>query len=865
MARYGRIIHSKFQVNHIKFENVAARREFAKTFEEYHAGHDHDGEPPRFEEINTSDAESYHIKAASEWGDMYLTIDGFKAYEIAEYHNWDGIKRVSGNPRYRPPTCCISPLIVLESVTIGGNGPFVDSGTLERHELSSIFGSMHEEEFNDLVGSIQETGFTDSHIRMYEGKVLDGWHRYRAALELNVVRKLRFTAWDEEKEGDPVAFVQARNLERRMLTAGQRAQIVYSISERFGHGGNRSKMPNGTLTREELATKANVGVRTIARAAQVEKLGRSEEVIAGEKSASEIIEEMTIEELWKQINPAITAWKQAREGVGCASKTMFTHAALRWEGFESDTKPNAKVLKELLRLLTGTDTNILEELIRKQLDGKDLWDDPPDNLAEKQQRALDAEHRMFQALDELSSDWNYDDFIAAALDKHDWEGTALPDIDSLEDPEIWEERYDLLTREIHAPAAWIQQMLDDMKSESARYKLNRDGCKGELQRLYDKNGHLDQSVVADIFERYPKTYGIDEGTIRALIAEVLAEKAASAPEPEGTETLTDREASKLLKQKKRLLKAMWDTRKEVSRVWAGDGDNDLLSLDLKELEKGFAKNNPAYAEPFQVAIQRTSVNSLETLIDRVLILGIGVEQLEKENRALITYIGDIRNWERPDWSPDTNWILPLIQAKKSKKSAEKEEQKPPLQKVIDEMKTEAPDTEKGEAEILANAEASERKALRQNLEKAIPKWKAKYAETEYNGNAEIQRATEDDLFTALQHHRSRWNDTLLADVDPESIECLKDLCRLLKSASYPFQRRVIEAVKARVEKPENQVHYITVVWGDKPNKMVMFNSDERIEKNPEREANRRKLSELPDTLRDEILKIAQEGETTGEF
>ena len=54
---------------------------------------------------------------------------------------------------------------------------------------------------------------------------------------------------------------------------------------------------------------------------------------------------------------------------------MFIKAALRWEGLESHTVVDVKVLKILLDLLTTQETNVLEELIRKQLDGKSLWDD----------------------------------------------------------------------------------------------------------------------------------------------------------------------------------------------------------------------------------------------------------------------------------------------------------------------------------------------------------------------------------------------------------------------------------------------------------------------------------------------------------
>ena len=58
------------------------------------------------------------------------------------------------------------------------------------------------------------------------------------------------------------------------------------------HGGDRSKSSNdGLKTREEMAEAANVSTPTIDRAKQVSRLGHSEEVISGEKSASAVMEE----------------------------------------------------------------------------------------------------------------------------------------------------------------------------------------------------------------------------------------------------------------------------------------------------------------------------------------------------------------------------------------------------------------------------------------------------------------------------------------------------------------------------------------------------------------------------------------------
>ena len=173
-------------------------------------------------------------------------------------------------------TCCVSPIIVLDT-------EFIDAGTLERHELSSVFGDMPDDDFENLVKSVEQDGFMDPLIRMHDGKILDGWHRYQAALSLNLVRKLMFMPWDEEEEGNAIAFVAARNLERRHLTASQRGQIVVFLNERFAWGGDRSKTPNDALkTKADLAAQANVGASTIDRAVKVEKLGKSESVMSGE-------------------------------------------------------------------------------------------------------------------------------------------------------------------------------------------------------------------------------------------------------------------------------------------------------------------------------------------------------------------------------------------------------------------------------------------------------------------------------------------------------------------------------------------------------------------------------------------------------
>jgi len=285
--RYGRIYHSDHRHINLRFPSVDARREFAEKFQTYHAEHDHDGEAPRFENITAQQAGSTTYESGKLHDAHSVTIDGYATYEIEEYHEDE---KHTYYYRYQPPTCCVPPLISIDR-------KLIDSATLQRHELSAIFGDMPDEDYQSMLESVSNDGFIDNVVRLYEGQILDGYHRYRAAKELNLLRKLRFKQWheDEHRDGDPRVFVYGRNQHRRHYSAARRAQVAVAFNERFGQGGDRrsdnfSKGQDEPLkTTQELAKEANVSTSTIKRAIQVEKQGESEAVISGEKTAGEVI------------------------------------------------------------------------------------------------------------------------------------------------------------------------------------------------------------------------------------------------------------------------------------------------------------------------------------------------------------------------------------------------------------------------------------------------------------------------------------------------------------------------------------------------------------------------------------------------
>ena len=512
--RYGRIYHSDHSSINLRFKSLDARRVFEAKFNRYHADHDHDGQMPRFQEataaeIGNPDTTTIHDVDT-------VTIDGYATYEIEEYHKEQEGTRLH---RYQPPTCCVAPTISIKR-------KFVASDTLERHELSAIFTDMPDEDYQSLLESVKESGFIDDVIRLIDTEVLDGWHRYRAAKELNLLRKLRFQQWDEKKEGDPAAFVLGWNLYRRHQTASQRAQIVVHFNERFGKGNMKAQregsedsgVPNGTpKTRDELAKQAKVGRTTIDRAIQVEKEGESEAVRSGDKTAGEVLKardaatakkrkKQVLKNMWDarvqaardytgdsdtELNQFLSlpelekAFAKNNESYALAFESGMKRidAATSFQdfqerAFEVDEFGNAKVDTSEVEAeykAIHTYAGDLRQWQRPDWSPDTNWILPlieakkkakaskaEQELTEDRHRAKQAERKMWSALESVAPDWAKEDFAAAACDKLNWGVTEFPDPLETDIPAVWKARFDLLRNEINLPATWIQPMLTRM-------------------------------------------------------------------------------------------------------------------------------------------------------------------------------------------------------------------------------------------------------------------------------------------------------------------------------------------------------------------------------------------------------------------
>jgi ParB-like chromosome segregation protein Spo0J len=174
----------------------------------------------------------------------------------------------------------------------------------EQHELSKAFPPMSEEEFQILKDSIENIG-VQTPIVIFEDKVIDGWHRYTAAMEVG----LPCPEVDLADDVDPRDFVLANNKARRHLTKSQLA-LSYSKVYQWNPSSKKSRGEPGSphKTNQELAEMVGTSARTIQQAKTVLSKGDKAVVEAVETGKISVKRGSQIAKLPKeQQESAITA------------------------------------------------------------------------------------------------------------------------------------------------------------------------------------------------------------------------------------------------------------------------------------------------------------------------------------------------------------------------------------------------------------------------------------------------------------------------------------------------------------------------------------------------------------------------------
>ncbi|WP_225783357.1 ParB N-terminal domain-containing protein [Xenophilus sp. Marseille-Q4582] len=126
---------------------------------------------------------------------------------------------------------------------------------LKQHPLSAAFPAMSAEEYQGLVDSITVNGVLNP-ITVFEGMVLDGWHRYTAANEVGVD-----CPSVELADVDPRDFVMAQNKARRHTTQAQLALATTAVFAWFPADGAAQR---GGVTLNVTPPKSNAELAAIA-------------------------------------------------------------------------------------------------------------------------------------------------------------------------------------------------------------------------------------------------------------------------------------------------------------------------------------------------------------------------------------------------------------------------------------------------------------------------------------------------------------------------------------------------------------------------------------------------------------------------
>jgi hypothetical protein len=243
---------------------------------------------------------------------------------------------------------------------------------LQAHRLALLFPEIPPDEFQAMVADIKAGGLLEP-IWLYEGKVLDGWHRYKAAKKAGIVPKTR-----EWRGKDPLTFVVSMNVMRRHLDAGQRALLRVKAAEQAGalaHGKDWAKdqrpvgagQERAAIARDaDLAKQINVGERTITRARAVMGEPELEKAVLGGKVsladadyiAKQVSKETNPKRREASIRRHVEAFRRPREEDRPVRATSKYVGPKRWE----DTPSVAKAIQAIKAMGVATVTRQVIEI-----------------------------------------------------------------------------------------------------------------------------------------------------------------------------------------------------------------------------------------------------------------------------------------------------------------------------------------------------------------------------------------------------------------------------------------------------------------------------------------------------------------------
>lgn len=163
------------------------------------------------------------------------------------------------------------------------------------HPICQIIPLMNHDDINRLAEDIVQNGLLEP-IVLFEGKILDGRHRYEACARCGV--QPRFVDYDG---ADPIQFVLSHNIARRHLTPSQLAMVGARVAS-MRQGERTDLAPIGAKSQSDAADEVGASRRAVQRARKVMDSGRDDLVEAVDKgemsvhAATEIVRREVIGE-----------------------------------------------------------------------------------------------------------------------------------------------------------------------------------------------------------------------------------------------------------------------------------------------------------------------------------------------------------------------------------------------------------------------------------------------------------------------------------------------------------------------------------------------------------------------------------------
>ena len=160
----------------------------------------------------------------------------------------------------------------MSTITTSGPAPKPAEGSkpdftkLQPHRLADLLPAMSEEEFKALTEDIRANGLRVP-ITLHQDRILDGRHRYKAAMELKLeLTEKNFTEFKPNGGKDTaLKFVIGQNVNRRHLNESQRAVIAANIAN-IEKGGNQYSIKGSSIDLPTAAKMLNVGEASVKRA-----------------------------------------------------------------------------------------------------------------------------------------------------------------------------------------------------------------------------------------------------------------------------------------------------------------------------------------------------------------------------------------------------------------------------------------------------------------------------------------------------------------------------------------------------------------------------------------------------------------------